>query len=89
MTRMTSDAFFTTAEVGRTFGGSPRTACKLIDSGQLRGFKIPGSACRRVASDDLRAFLLKSAIPLTEFELILASKQARRDRSAANKKLNR
>lgn len=81
--------FFTSAEAARTFGASAHHASKLIDAGELRGFKMPGSNFRRVAADDLKSFLLKHDVPLAEFELILASKIAREEQSTINKKLNR
>lgn len=79
--------FFTTTEAGQTFGACPRTTCKLVDSGQLRGFKLPGSKERRIAAEDLRAFLLKHDIPLIEFELMLASKIGHTEQMTVNRKL--
>jgi excisionase family DNA binding protein len=42
---------------------SPRTVTKLIDSGQLPGFRIPGSRTRRVLRSDLVAFCVANQFP--------------------------
>lgn len=39
---------YTAGEVAIIYGVSHRTACKMIDSGVLRGFLVPGSMSRRV-----------------------------------------
>jgi len=54
----------TTGEVARLCGVAPRTVSKWFDSGQLRGFKIPGSRDRRIPRDSLVRFMRAHGIPL-------------------------
>jgi hypothetical protein len=49
--------FFTTGDLSSLFGVAPRTVIKWIDSGLLEGFRLPGSADRRVRLESLSAFL--------------------------------
>jgi excisionase family DNA binding protein len=53
---MKNKQVFTTGEVAHIFQVSSRTAAKWIDSGQLVGYKIPGSRDRRVTVESLMAF---------------------------------
>lgn len=46
----------TTGEVGRRLGLAPRTVSRLIDSGSIKGYRIPGSNDRRVHREDFNAF---------------------------------
>jgi excisionase family DNA binding protein len=55
---------FTTGEVARLCGVAPRTVSKWFDSGQLRGFKIPGSRDRRIPRESLVRFMRAHQIPL-------------------------
>ena len=55
---------FTTGEVARLCGVAPRTVSKWFDSGQLRGFKIPGSRDRRIPRESLVRFMRAYSIPL-------------------------
>ena len=48
---------YTAGEIGVLYGVSHRTACKMIDSGALKGFTVPGSKERRVLQTDLRAHI--------------------------------
>lgn len=54
----------TTGEVARLCGVAPRTVSKWFDSGQLRGFKIPGSRDRRIPRESLVRFMRVHGIPL-------------------------
>jgi excisionase family DNA binding protein len=54
----------TTGEVARLCGVAPRTVSKWFDTGQLRGFKIPGSRDRRIPRDSLIRFMRAYGIPL-------------------------
>lgn len=54
----------TTGEVARLCGVAPRTVSKWFDTGQLRGFKIPGSRDRRIPRDALIRFMKAHGIPL-------------------------
>ncbi len=44
------------------------TVIKWIESGELEGFKIPGSKNRRITRESLLNFMRKFAIPTTELE---------------------
>ena len=54
---------FTTGEVAQISAVTKRTVIKWIDSGKLKGYRIPGSTHRRVAREDLTAFLKEHDIP--------------------------
>ena len=54
----------TTGEVARVCGVAPRTVSKWFDTGQLRGFKIPGSRDRRIPRESLIHFMRAYGIPL-------------------------
>ena len=54
----------TTGEVAKICRVAPRTVSKWFDSGQLRGYRIPGSKDRRIPRDQLRVFMNKHGIPL-------------------------
>jgi len=54
----------TTGEVARLCGVAARTVSKWFDTGQLRGFKIPGSRDRRIPRDCLVRFMKAHGIPL-------------------------
>ena len=54
----------TTGEVARVCGVAPRTVSKWFDTGQLRGFKIPGSRDRRIPRESLIHFMRAFGIPL-------------------------
>ena len=47
---------FTVGAIARLLGCASRTATKWIDSGLIRGHRLPGSLDRRVCRDDLLAF---------------------------------
>jgi excisionase family DNA binding protein len=42
---------------------SPRSVAKLIDRGELRGFRVPGSKHRRVLRSDLVTFMRDCRLP--------------------------
>jgi excisionase family DNA binding protein len=58
----------TTGEVARICHVAPRTVSKWFDSGQLPGYRIPGSRDRRIPADQLRAFMRVHGMPLGELE---------------------
>ena len=55
----------TTGEVARICKVARRTVTKWFDSGQLRGYRIPGSKDRRVPVSQLVRFMRQNNIPLT------------------------
>lgn len=58
----------TTGEVARICNVAPRTVSKWFDSGQLRGYRIPGSKDRRIPVDQLVRFMRAYGIPLNGLE---------------------
>jgi excisionase family DNA binding protein len=58
----------TTGEVARICNVAPRTVSKWFDSGQLRGYRIPGSRDRRIPIAQLIRFMEAHGIPLNDLE---------------------
>ena len=54
----------TTGEVAKICSVAPRTVSKWFDSGQLRGYRIPGSKDRRIPVEQLVRFMRAHEIPL-------------------------
>ena len=54
----------TTGEVAKICNVAPRTVSKWFDSGQLRGYWIPGSKDRRIPVSQLVRFMRAHGIPL-------------------------
>ena len=54
----------TTGEVAKICNVAPRTVSKWFDSGQLRGYRIPGSKDRRIPLNSLVRFMKAHHIPL-------------------------
>lgn len=54
----------TTGEVAKVCNVAPRTVSKWFDSGQLKGYRIPGSKDRRIPLSNLLAFMKAHGIPL-------------------------
>lgn len=59
---------FTTGQIAKVCRVAARTVSKWIDSGELPGYRIPGSLDRRVNREDLIAFLKKNSMKLHELE---------------------
>ena len=55
---------FTTGQVAKICKVAPRTVSKWFDSGQLRGYRIPGSKDRRIPLNSLIRFMKTHNIPL-------------------------
>lgn len=61
------DDVFTTGKIAKVCRVSARTVSKWIDSGLLKGWRLPGGVDRRVARSELVAFLARHGMPaLTE-----------------------
>lgn len=60
---------FTTGEVARICRVAPRTVSKWFDTGQLRGYRIPGSKDRRIPKDQLLRFMRTHGMPLQGLEV--------------------
>jgi excisionase family DNA binding protein len=58
----------TTGQVAKICNVAPRTVSKWFDSGQLRGYRIPGSKDRRIPVSQLVRFMRAHGIPLGAFE---------------------
>jgi len=54
----------TTGEVAKICNVAPRTVSKWFDSGQLKGYRIPGSKDRRIPLNGLVKFMKQHSIPL-------------------------
>jgi excisionase family DNA binding protein len=54
----------TTGEVAKICNVASRTVSKWFDSGQLRGYRIPGSKDRRIPIAALRKFMKAHGIPM-------------------------
>jgi excisionase family DNA binding protein len=57
-------AVYTTGEAARICNHSQQTIIRCFDSGQLEGFRVPGSKFRRIPRDKLVTFMKANAIPL-------------------------
>jgi excisionase family DNA binding protein len=58
----------TTGEVAKICNVAPRTVSKWFDSGQLRGYRIPGSKDRRIPLPSLIRFMKTHSIPLDSLQ---------------------
>lgn len=54
----------TTGEVAKICNVAPRTVSKWFDSGQLKGYRIPGSKDRRIPLNNLLQFMKEHNIPM-------------------------
>jgi excisionase family DNA binding protein len=61
--RVTKDVL-TTGEVAKICNVAPRTVSKWFDSGQLKGYRIPGSKDRRIPLNQLMKFMKDHGIPM-------------------------
>jgi excisionase family DNA binding protein len=57
-------AVFTTGEAADVCKLSQQTIIRCFDSGQLQGFRVPGSKFRRIPRDSLVKFMKENNIPL-------------------------
>ncbi len=54
---------FTTGEAAKICKVSQQTIIRCFDSGQLKGFRVPGSRFRRIPREQLYTFMLDNGIP--------------------------
>ncbi len=54
----------TTGEVANNCNVASRTVSKWFDSGQIRGYRIPGSKDRRIPVNNLTRFMKSHGIPM-------------------------
>jgi excisionase family DNA binding protein len=59
----------TTGQVAEICNVAPRTVTKWFDSGQLKGYRIPGSRDRRIPSSELLRFMKAHGIPTDGLEI--------------------
>jgi len=59
----------TTGQVARICHVAPRTVSKWFDSGQLRGYRIPGSKDRRIPIEQLLRFMHAHGMPVDGLKL--------------------
>jgi excisionase family DNA binding protein len=70
MARLTPQrSFYTTGEIARLCQVTKRTVITWIDSGKLKGYRMPGGRHRRVTSPDLAEFMKGHGIPDLERHL--------------------
>jgi excisionase family DNA binding protein len=56
----------TTGDVARICNVAPRTVSKWFDSGQLKGYRIPGSKDRRIPLNELIRFMKQNNMPVPD-----------------------
>ena len=59
---------FTTGEAAKICKVSQQTIIRCFDSGQLKGFRVPGSRFRRIPRNDLFSFMRENGIPTDALE---------------------
>ncbi len=59
----------TTGQVAQICNVAPRTVTKWFDSGQLKGYRIPGSRDRRIPTSELIRFMRAHDIPTDSLEV--------------------
>ncbi|MBN2021138.1 MAG: helix-turn-helix domain-containing protein [Sedimentisphaerales bacterium] len=59
----------TTGDVAKICNVAPRTVSKWFDSGQLKGYRIPGSKDRRIPINELIRFMKQNNMPLPALSL--------------------
>ena len=67
-TALKHKAVYTTGEVAAICNLSQQTIIRCFDSGQLEGFRVPGSKFRRIPRDKLVKFMKDNGIPLDGME---------------------
>jgi len=67
-TYTTMKTVFTTGEAAKVCKASQQTIIRCFDSGQLKGFRVPGSRFRRIPRDALYRFMKENGIPTDALE---------------------
>lgn len=65
---MRNKAVFTTGEAATICNLSQQTIIRCFDSGQLKGFRVPGSKFRRIPRESLLNFMKDNQIPMDGFD---------------------
>src|SRR5947209_9382772 len=64
----TMKTVFTTGEAAKICKVSQQTIIRCFDSGQLKGFRVPGSRFRRIPREALYRFMKENQIPTDALE---------------------
>ncbi|NOX60258.1 MAG: response regulator [Planctomycetes bacterium] len=64
-----SRTVLTTGQVAKICSVAPRTVSKWFDTGQLRGYRIPGSKDRRIPVDQLVRFMKEHGMPTDRLDV--------------------
>src|SRR4028118_1212999 len=67
-TNPTMKTVYTTGEAAKICKVSPQTIIRCFDSGQLKGFRVPGSRFRRIPRESLYRFMKENGIPTDALE---------------------
>lgn len=59
----------TTGQVAQICNVAPRTVTKWFDSGQLKGYRIPGSKDRRIPTSELIRFMKAHEMPTDQLDI--------------------
>ncbi|NLS92828.1 MAG: response regulator [Planctomycetaceae bacterium] len=65
---MPTKTVFTTGEAAKICKVSQQTIIRCFDSGQLKGFRVPGSRFRRIPREQLFTFMRDNGIPTDALE---------------------
>ncbi|MDO4570711.1 MAG: response regulator [Planctomycetia bacterium] len=65
---MTLKTVFTTGEAAKICKVSQQTIIRCFDTGQLKGFRVPGSRFRRIPREQLIIFMRENGIPTDALE---------------------
>ena len=65
---MATKTVFTTGEAAKNCKVSQQTIIRCFDSGQLKGFRVPGSRFRRIPREQLYIFMRDNGIPTDALE---------------------
>ncbi len=68
MKKKTMKTVFTTGEAAKICKVSQQTIIRCFDSGQLKGFRVPGSRFRRIPRAELYRFMKENGIPTDALE---------------------
>ncbi len=60
--QMKDDSILTTGQAAKLLGCCPRTLSKLIDSGKIPGWRLPGGGDRRVKREDVERLKTDGAV---------------------------
>lgn len=70
----TTDGILTVKVAADLLNLAVSTVRKLLDSGELKGYRVPGSNERRISAPNLHIYMVKSKIPVPrEFQQYLSA----------------